>query len=879
MKANKPPSGSDFEDTESISIDFASLFTEEVSHSGSYYVKGVQTTSLGKLLQALPIPALLIDREHRIIFANQASARISPSYEQVLGGTIAALCLDAAKADEIRRIIEEVFSTRKPQVHQALLGIQKNRMWGRMHFRSLRMADARLVIILVEDLTVEKKQLLLSQEHAEELRAEITERKRVERALREGQALLRSILATSPVGIGLTEDRVMKWANEAWMEMFGFENETEFVGQNTKRIYPSDAEYERVGAILYESLQTGRVTATDATFRRKNSSLFDGHIRMKALGTHDRPKATVAAISDISDRKDAEQSLRESEERYRAVVQDQTELICRISPDRKFTFVNRAFCRHFDVQEDELIGRDLMPIVPGKWRREIELHLASLTPRSPVSTFETRIPAPQGERRWIRWTSRGLFDDRGQATGFQFVGQDITARKRAEEALRQSERRFKAIFEGTEDYIFLKNRSLQYIDVNPAGERLLGLPASNIIGSTYEDLFSREDAAYLREADTRVLKGETVQEEHTIRINEIPVILLEMRIPMRDDTGEIVGIFTIARDITDRESIGVSREPAREYPSKVMQRTLHQAGIAAKRAATILLTGESGSGKDYLARYIHDHSDRASGPFFSVNCAAIAPELAESELFGHEKGAFTGAFFRKRGLLELAEGGTLLLNEIGELSLPLQAKLLSFMDTRTFTRVGGEKEVSVNARLIAATNRNLLQEVQEGRFRHDLFYRINVMSIEVPPLRQRQQDIPVLVQELLARLCRELQIRVPLIDPSTMNLLAEYDWPGNVRELCNVLERALILSDGKALEVGILKLKSRGELAPADESFPDRFPPSGRLQEAIDEIVRECCIEALRRSEGNKTVAARTLGISRDSLYRYLKKLGIEETD
>ena len=181
--------------------------------------------------------------------------------------------------------------------------------------------------------------------------------------------------------------------------------------------------------------------------------------------------------------------------------------------------------------------------------------------------------------------------------------------------------------------------------------------------------------------------------------------------------------------------------------------------MAAKKNSTILLLGESGSGKDYIAKYIHEHSDRSGWPYFSINCAAIPSELAESELFGHEKGAFTGAVAQKRGLLELAEGGTLLLNEIGELSPLLQAKLLTFLDTRAFTRVGGVKEIIVNVRLLAATNRDLWKEVQEGRFRSDLFYRINVLTIKIPPLRERTEDIPVLVEEILSQLHLEYRIK------------------------------------------------------------------------------------------------------------------------
>ena len=325
-------------------------------------------------------------------------------------------------------------------------------------------------------------------------------------------------------------------------------------------------------------------------------------------------------------------------------------------------------------------------------------------------------------------------------------------RHQSEDALRQSERRFKTIFEKTEACICLKDRSLRYIDVNPAFETLAGLPASEIIGKRHEDVFGNEAAELVRDADSRVLKGETIEDEHSKTVRGARMTYLATRVPLCEGPDEIVGILTLLQDVTDRKSIEVSPAMAEEYPSKAMRNTVNQVRIAAKSYSTILLTGESGSGKDYLAQYIHNHSDRAGGPFFSVNCAAIAQQLAESELFGHEKGSFTGAVARKRGILELAEGGTLLLNEIGELPLPLQAKLLTFMDTKKFPRVGGEKEISVNARLIAATNRDLKKEVDAGRFREDLFYRINVMSISVPPLRERMEDIPILVTEILAKL-------------------------------------------------------------------------------------------------------------------------------
>ncbi len=220
---------------------------------------------------------------------------------------------------------------------------------------------------------------------------------------------------------------------------------------------------------------------------------------------------------------------------------------------------------------------------------------------------------------------------------------------------------------------------------------------------------------HIKQADLRVLQGESIEEEHSARVHGRQFTFNTVLTPLRDAAGAIIGIYGISRDVTDRKRVVPSQSPIAEaYPSQAMKAALHEARLAASTDSILLLQGESGTGKDYLARWIHDHSRRAPGPYFAVNCAAISAELAESELFGHERGSFTGAQGRKRGLLELAEGGTLLLNEIGELTLSLQSKLLTFLDTRSFLRVGGEKSITVNARIIAAT-KGARDRVAEGR--------------------------------------------------------------------------------------------------------------------------------------------------------------------
>ncbi len=386
----------------------------------------------------------------------------------------------------------------------------------------------------------------------------------------------------------------------------------------------------------------------------------------------------IATIQTRAERHQAQENLRLSEERYRRIVQDQTDLICRFSSDRTISFVNEAFCTYFGKQYQEIIGEDFIRFISVENRQRLVEYLSSATSETPVSNFETRITRLDDSVRWCHWSIRSITNQQREIVEFQSVGRDITHRKLAEQELRLSEERFRAIFESASDNIFIKDLFLRYTHVNQSMEKLLGLPSSKIIGRTAEELFDVE-SSWIRDAEQRVLKGEVVEAEYTQNIRGVSVTLNEIRVPLRNSSGDIVALCGISRDITDRRiSESMTAPVAETYPSEVMQEVLNRARLAAATESVILLLGESGSGKDCVARYIHKHSKRSGGPFFSINCAALPAELTEYELFGHERGAFTGAQVRKRGLMELAEGGTLLLNQIGELSLPLQAKLMTF---------------------------------------------------------------------------------------------------------------------------------------------------------------------------------------------------------
>ena len=286
--------------------------------------------------------------------------------------------------------------------------------------------------------------------------------------------------------------------------------------------------------------------------------------------------------------------------------------------------------------------------------------------------------------------------------------------------------------------------------------------------------------------------------------------------------------------------------------------------------STVLVQGESGTGKELVAHAIHANSQRAGGPFIPINCAAIAENLLESELFGHEKGAFTGAVAQKKGRIEMAEGGTLFLDEIGELALPLQAKLLRVLQEREFERVGGTRSIKIDLRLVAATNQNLESMVQAGKFRKDLFYRLNVVSMNVPPLRDRREDIPVLAEHFIAKAARKCNTHLKSLPEETKVCLSQYDWPGNVRELENAIERALVLGSTSSILVEDLPEAVSESAAPAGV-------PVTKYAGAMKDTKRQVILQALQEARGDYIEAAKTLGLHPNSLLRLIRRLDLKD--
>lgn len=334
-------------------------------------------------------------------------------------------------------------------------------------------------------------------------------------------------------------------------------------------------------------------------------------------------------------------------------------------------------------------------------------------------------------------------------------------------------------------------------------------------------------------------------------------------------------------EVTKLQSLLEENELTKEYfgkSSKIQRIVSSVEKLAASTDTTMLLEGESGTGKEVFAKFIHQQSPRAMAPFITINCATIPKDLAESELFGHEKGAFTGASTKtKLGKFELADGGTILLDEIGELGLDLQVKLLRVLQERKFYRLGGEKEVSVNVRVLAATNRNLEEEVSRGSFREDLYYRLNVAKITIPPLRERKEDIILIAYSFLNEFSKKFGKNIQGIDSAGLELLKSYKWKGNIRELRNVMERVMLLAEEEELTDGhfAFLLDGKDVIETEEEKFILQVPPKGVK---IEVVLKALILKTLKITGGNQVKAAKVLGLSRSKLRYRMEQLGIEVT-
>ena len=585
--------------------------------------------------------------------------------------------------------------------------------------------------------------------------------------------------------------------------------------------------------------------------------------------------------------KDSEEALRASELRYRRLFETAKDGILILDAKTgQITDVNPFLVNLLGYSHDELVGVRLWEIGPFKDIKECQLAFVELQ-----------------EKEYIRYESLPLETKDGRSISVEFVSnvyglsagtrviqcniRDITKRKQMEEALRQSEERFRVALKHSPIAVYNLDRDLRY---TWSYNSQLPLPAGELLGKTVGEIFEPEEAARITAVRRRVLEtGVGLRDEIQVTFGGRKQYLDTTIEPVLDPAGAVIGLTGASTDVTGlREVTERLREAERKLTeeklyleqeivtelgfgeiigrSKALQTVMENVGKVAGGDATVLLLGETGTGKELVARAVHRMSPRAGNSFIKLNCAAIPSGLLESELFGNERGAFTGAVSKKIGRLELADKGTLFLDEIGEISMALQPKLLRVLQDQEFERLGGTKTLKVDFRLIAATNRDLAEAVRENEFRSDLYYRLNVFPIRVPPLRERREDIRLLVEHFVQKFARRMNRSITSIPKRTMDALIGREWPGNVRELENFIERSVILTQGSVL---VSPLSEMGLIAEEEKSTD----PSLEMAE------RDHILRALRASQGQiggTSGAAMRLGLKPTTLQSKLKHLGID---
>ena len=578
-----------------------------------------------------------------------------------------------------------------------------------------------------------------------------------------------------------------------------------------------------------------------------------------------------------------------------------------VQPDGTTDFLNRRWMDYSGLTMEEYVKDPQGPIHPEDTARALEKWHASMLAGEPYEA-EMRLRRADGEYRWFLVRTAPLRDEQGNVVKWYGLSIDIEDRKRAEALLHAKEQEFRAIVENAPDQIIRYDREFRRIYVNPAVTKAYGMPAEALtdkpIGSIIQD--ARLDVTTAQLAKVRQMiatvfeTGKSCEYEITWPMPAGRRYYSVRLFPELDLNGSVTHVTGIARDITERKQAEDSlREALLEInelkdqlykenvalreeissasifeevvgKSPALQEVLAVVAKVAPTDSTVLITGETGTGKELIARAIHKRSGRAARVFITVHCAAIPSSLIASELFGHEKGAFTGATQQRLGRFELAEGGTIFLDEIGELPAETQIALLRVLQEHEFERVGGSKTIRADVRVIAATNLDLHAAIDAGAFRNDLFYRLNVFPIETPSLRERKEDIPLLVEYFIRRYARKAGKKIPRINKETLDMLASYDWPGNIRELQNVIERSLILSETENFTVDKSWLSHKSRQTHLGKALLHSFATHEK------ELIEAALADSQGRVSGPSGAAAK-LGIPPSTLDSKIKTLRINK--
>jgi formate hydrogenlyase transcriptional activator len=720
---------------------------------------------------------------------------------------------------------------------------------------------------------------------------DITERKQVEENLRRSETYLAEAQRLTHTGSFAYDGRTntFPYWSEEHFRIWGFDPRQGPPDGETllQRVHPEDR--ERVRELSVKALRERRDYTAEYRI-----VLPDGTVKhIEAIGhlvSAERrgPIEVIGTHVDVTERKRSEESLRESETRFRTFVDHAGDaLFVYDLEQRTVVDVNREACESLGYTRQEIIGKTPLAFHPDSYQEDME----SVADRAAAGETVS-------DTHWHRRKDGTVFPvevhtSRVLYAGRHFllmVARDISDRLRAEEAVRQSEKQLREVIETIPAIAWTSSSDGSIEFVNKRWQEYTGISPQEAAGFGWKSALHPKDIdRYVEKRRASLTSGALFEDELRIRCGETGEYrwFISRAVPLRDERGNIIRWYGTATDIHDRkqseERLQVENVVLREEIDKAsmfeevvgtspaLRSVLAAVSKVAPTDSTVLLTGQTGTGKELIARAIHRKSERSGRAFISVNCAAIPQSLIASELFGHEKGAFTGALQRHLGKFELAEGGTIFLDEIGELPMETQVALLRVLQEREIQRVGGTQSIRVNVRILAATNRDLQRAIAAGTFREDLFYRLNVFPIHIPPLRERKEDIPMLVEYFIDRFARKAGKNIRSIDRLSLELLESYSWPGNIRELQNVVERSVVLCDTDTLRIDNSWL-SLGN-AQLDSSTGSL---AGKIQAQEKEFIEKALAETEGKVSGPLGAAAK-LGISPSALEYKIRLLKINK--
>ena len=677
----------------------------------------------------------------------------------------------------------------------------------------------------------------------------------------------RTLCEKSLAGIYVIQRGRFSYVNPWLCNTLGYASPDELIGKSLwEVIHPDDR--GRISLSIEGDRTPGngdwpivRVIKKDGTFL---------WVRLEGSSTiYQGEPASIGHLINLTPYKQIEKSLRESLQRYQTIVNEVQDSVAEVDLKGNLTFVNKANCRNYGYsREEELIGIN--------YRSYMDEETAKFVYQAFNKVFRTGIPgknivyeviARDGRRRTVEDSVSLIRNADGKITGFRTVSRDITDRKVAERELAEHRSRLEAIFRSVRDAIITVDPELRVIEANKSTEAICGIAVKEIAGKTFSQCLNRcskscSEVLRLTLEKKMTIKEYRVECGHQQRHQQAVSVSSS---PLLDPEGKFMGAVLVIRDITLLRDLERELRERHQFQnligrSKKMQETYRLLEDLANLETTVLITGESGTGKDLVARALHYSGQRAFKPFVTVNCSALAENLLESELFGHVKGAFTGAIKDKQGRFQAASGGTILLDEIGDISPLIQLKLLRVLQEKEFERVGESVPQRVDVRVIASTNKNLIEKVRKGEFRQDLYYRLKVVEVSLPPLRERLEDLPLLVDHFCHSFNERFKKNIEGISNDALGKFMDYTWPGNVRELEHVMEHAFVLCHG-----GVITL----------EHLPSEIRDYGRPERIAAQEARthgsngaQEILNALNKTHWNKTKAARLLGISRRTIYR-----------